>query len=98
VGETEWLRKNVLAQALPNGTCALPVVQKECPHANACLTCGFFHTNASFLAEHKQQLIRMEEILHTARERGWDAPGRDEREGEGQPGSDDRVAGGPGGH
>jgi hypothetical protein len=58
VSETGWLRKNVLAQALPNGTCALPVAQKECPHANACLTCGFFRTNASFLPEHRQQLIR----------------------------------------
>jgi len=47
------------------------VAQKECPHANACLTCGFFRTNASFLSEHKQQLIRTEEILVTAREKGW---------------------------
>ena len=52
-------------------TIILPVAQKECPHAYACLSCGFFRTNASFLLEHKQQLIRTEEILVTARAKGW---------------------------
>jgi hypothetical protein len=35
-------RRNVRAQALPNGQCHLPVQTGPCPHANACLTCGHF--------------------------------------------------------
>lgn len=40
--DAQWLKKNILAQALPNGTCARPVIKGSCPHANACLTCGDF--------------------------------------------------------
>lgn len=37
--DEQWLKRNILAQALPNGICALPVVQKRCPYgANRCLT------------------------------------------------------------
>jgi hypothetical protein len=32
-----WLKKNIMAQALPNSLCTLPLQQKRCPHANACL-------------------------------------------------------------
>ena len=42
------LKKKVLAQSLPNGSCARPIVLGECPHANACLTCGDFRTTIEF--------------------------------------------------
>ena len=69
--DLQWLKRNVLAQALPNGTCARPVAKGPCPHANACLTCGDFRTTAEFLSQHKQQLQNMEEIIRKATENGW---------------------------
>ena len=36
--DVQWLKKNIMAQALPNGLCALPTKIGSCPHANACLT------------------------------------------------------------
>jgi integrase/recombinase XerD len=44
-----WLKRNILAQALPNGVCRLPIQQGECPHANACLTCVHFGTTKKYL-------------------------------------------------
>ncbi len=35
--DLQWLKKNILAQALPNGFCGLPIIKGGCPHANACL-------------------------------------------------------------
>jgi hypothetical protein len=98
--EAEWLRKNVLAQALPNGTCTLLAAQQECLHANACLTCAFFRTNASYLPQHKQQLVATQSIVRVAREKGWTRqaemnPGGDERAGGGQPAGHHHVAGRP---
>ena len=54
------LKKKVLAQSLPNGSCARPIVLGECPHANACLTCGDFRTTFEFLDQHKAQLEETE--------------------------------------
>ncbi|HEY7416654.1 MAG TPA: hypothetical protein VH593_15805 [Ktedonobacteraceae bacterium] len=70
-GEAQWIKKNVLAQALPNGQCALPVVGGVCPHANACLTCVHFWTNASFLVQHKAQLQETQRLIQIARTNGW---------------------------
>lgn len=69
--ELQWLKKNVLAQALPNGRCALPVVAGACPHANACLTCVHFRTDASFLPQHKAQLQETQQLIQVARANGW---------------------------
>ena len=65
------LKKNVLPQALPNGTCRLPIVLGECPHANACLTCGHFGTTIEFLEQHKTQLKETKKIIKNAEEKGW---------------------------
>ena len=65
------LKKKVLAQSLPNGSCARPIVLGECPHANACLTCGDFRTNIEFLEQHKTQLEQTEIIIKNAEEKGW---------------------------
>jgi integrase/recombinase XerD len=65
------LRKKVLAQALPNGSCARPIVLGEYPHANACLTCGDFRTTVEFLDQHQSQLKETEKLVKNAEENGW---------------------------
>ena len=65
------LKKKVLAQSLPNGSCARPIVLGECPHANACLTCGDFRTTIEFLGQHKAQLEETEKLVQNAEEKGW---------------------------
>lgn len=69
--ELQWFKRNVQAQALPNGSCALPAPMKECPHANACLTCTHFRTTIEFLDQHKAELEETEKILKKARTNGW---------------------------
>lgn len=70
-GDPQWIKKNILAQALPHGTCALPLVAGDCPHANACLTCVHFRTNASFLPQIKAQLLETQKLIQVARANGW---------------------------
>ena len=65
------LKKKVLAQSLPNGSCARPIVLGECPHANACLTCGDFRTTFEFLYQHKAQLEETEKLVKNAEDKGW---------------------------
>jgi integrase len=62
------LKRNVQAQALPNGLCHLPVQAGLCPHANACLTCGHFRSSARFLPVLRQQLVDAERIVDWARD------------------------------
>jgi integrase len=69
--DLQWIKKNILSQSLPNGTCALPVVAGSCPHANACLTCTHFRTTTDFLGEHKKQLEQTKRIIETAKSNGW---------------------------
>jgi hypothetical protein len=69
--ETQWLKRNIQAQALPNGRCALPTAASACPHANACLTCVHFRTDASFLPIHRAQLATTHQVLETARAHDW---------------------------
>jgi hypothetical protein len=65
-------KKKVLAQSLSNGSCARPVVLGECPHANACFTCGDFRTTIEFLDQHKAQLGETKKIIKNAEEKGWE--------------------------
>ena len=69
--DLNWIRKQISAQALPNGYCARPLVKGPCPHANACLTCGDFRTTQEFLETHKDELRRTEELISAARLNGW---------------------------
>lgn len=69
--DLQWLKQNILAQALPNGYCVLPVVAGPCPHANACLTCTHLRTDAGFLSAHRIQLQQTEQILEVARANHW---------------------------
>lgn len=69
--DLQWFKRNIQAQALPNGSCALPTIQQGCPHANACLTCAHFRTTTEFLDQHKEQLQQTEKILEKARVNEW---------------------------
>lgn len=69
--DLQWFKRNISAQALPNGSCALPIVSQECPHANACLTCTHFRTTAEFLDVHRKELEQTERITEKARANGW---------------------------
>ncbi len=67
----KWLKKNIMSQALPNGLCALPLSQKRCPHANACLTCSNFRTSKQHLSNHKAQLEETNKVIDNAKKNGW---------------------------
>lgn len=54
-------------RVLPNGLCLLPPRQ-ACDRGNACLTCDKFATDATYLAEHTQQLARLDELIEHRRE------------------------------
>jgi integrase/recombinase XerD len=69
--ELQFLKKNILAQALPNGSCARPIAKGPCPHANACLTCGDFRTGSEFLTKHHEQLLNTERIIEEAERLGY---------------------------
>lgn len=69
--DLQWVKRNILAQALPNGSCSLPLVAGPCPHANACLTCTHFRTDARFLPQHHEQLETTRRLLEQARTQGW---------------------------
>jgi len=69
--DLKWLKRNILAQALPNGYCGLPIQQGGCPHANACLSCSHFRTMPQFLGRHRQHLDETKRILAAAEQQGW---------------------------
>jgi hypothetical protein len=56
LAQAQWAktRYGIATQTLPHGYCGLPV-QKNCPHANACLTCPVFITGPEFLPELREQ-------------------------------------------
>lgn len=73
--DAQWLKKNIRAQALPNGLCGLPVNQPVCPYgANKCLTgsdgkgCSHFKTDIRYYDKHKEHLARTNEIVEWAQE------------------------------
>ena len=71
LGDASWAKQRLgrATQALPNGFCGLPV-QKNCPHANACLTCPMFITTAEFLPQHRLQHQQVLQIITAAEARG----------------------------
>ncbi len=69
--DLQWFKRNVQAQALSNGSCARPIIKGQCPHANACLTCGDFRTTLEFLNHHKEQLEQTEKIIEKAKANNW---------------------------
>lgn len=71
-GDMQWFKGNIQAQALANGYCGLPKALNDCPHANACLTCGHFRTSKEFLAVHKQELENVNKVIEKAKANGWE--------------------------
>jgi ferredoxin len=71
LGQAQWAktRYGIATQTLPNGYCALPV-QRQCPHANSCLTCPVFITGPEFLPELREQQQRTLTLITTARHNG----------------------------
>ncbi|EKU97002.1 site-specific recombinase XerD [Leptolyngbya sp. PCC 7375] len=69
--DLQWFKQTIQAQALPNGSCALPIISKGCPHANACLTCTHFRTTTAHLNDHKQQLEATKQLIQKAQANGW---------------------------
>lgn len=67
--EVQWLKKNLKAQALPNGYCSLPVSLGQCPYANKCLLCEHFRTTKGHLKILKKQLIRTNQLIEILNER-----------------------------
>lgn len=69
--DLQWFKKNIMAQALPHGYCALPALAEPCPFPNACLTCASFRTNASFLDVLRRELAATEGLLDKAQANHW---------------------------
>jgi hypothetical protein len=71
LADAAWTKQRVgrATQALPNGFCGLPLV-KQCPHANACLTCPMFLTTPEFLPQHRQHRQQVLQIISAAEARG----------------------------
>jgi hypothetical protein len=69
--ELQWFTRNVLAQALTNGYCAIPTVAGPCPHPNACLNCAHFRTDITFLDVHRAELRETERVIAKADANGW---------------------------
>jgi integrase len=71
LAQAQWAktRYGIATQTLPNGYCGLPV-QRQCPHANACLTCPVFITGPEFLPELREQRQRTLTLVTTSRDNG----------------------------
>lgn len=69
--DLQWFTRSVLAQALTNGYCAIPIVAGPCPHPNACLNCAHFRTDATFLEVHRAELHETERVIAKAEANGW---------------------------
>jgi len=69
--DLQWFTRNIMAQALTNGYCAIPTVAGPCPHPNACLNCAHFRTDASFLDVHRAELHETTQIIEKAEANGW---------------------------
>lgn len=69
--EMQWIKKNMNAQTLADGTCTIPV-QLGCPHEGSpCLFCVHYRTDTRFLEGHKKRLEETEKLIENARSKGW---------------------------
>lgn len=71
LADAAWARRGIdrAKQTLPNGYCGMPL-NSPCEHANPCLTCPMFLTNADFLPQHETQLRHTLELIDVSREKG----------------------------
>jgi hypothetical protein len=70
--DLQWFTRSVLAQALTNGYCAIPIVAGPWPPPNACLNCAHCRTDATFLDVHRGELRETESIIAKADSRSID--------------------------
>lgn len=69
--EMQWIKKNMKAQALPNGFCGLPITL-NCPvQGSPCLFCPHFRTTKEHLEVHQKQLKNTEKLIENARAKDW---------------------------
>ena len=73
LGDAAWMRDQLARtrQSLPNGFCALPV-KFECPHANKCLSCSNFYSDARFIPVFEEQRSGAQQTLQRAGTNGWE--------------------------
>lgn len=66
-----WARQGLdrAKQTLPNGYCGMPL-NSPCEHANPCLTCPMFITNAEFLPQHEAQLRATLDLIEASQQHG----------------------------
>ena len=69
--DLSWLKKNILAQTLPDGYCSIPIIAGPCKHANACLSCEHFRTDGTFKDVLEKQLENTMKLLDIAKENNW---------------------------
>lgn len=71
LSDAAWVRRGLdrAKQTLPNGYCGMPL-NGPCEHANPCLTCPMFITNADFLPQHETQLKHTLELIDISQENG----------------------------
>ena len=71
LADAAWARRGIdrAKQTLPNGYCGMPL-NSPCEHANPCLTCPMFITNADFLPQHETQLKHTIELIDISRDQG----------------------------
>jgi len=63
-------------RVLPTGVCLLPPV-KHCEKGNACYSCGYFATDATFLDEHRQLLEQSLTLVERRKELHFQRTGRE---------------------
>ena len=63
-------------RVLPNEVCLLPPL-KSCDKGNACLSCGYFATDATHLAELRHQLAATEALIAQRRDQYRQRSGRE---------------------
>lgn len=68
--DSQWLKQNIVAQALPNGFCARPLTEGSCASGNACLQCCHLRTTTGHLPILEQQLVNSVELEQQAQHKG----------------------------
>ncbi|BDA69112.1 integrase family protein [Calothrix sp. PCC 7716] len=70
--EMQWIKKNMKAQTLADGFCALPITQ-NCPvQGSPCLACQHFRTTREHLETHKKHLESTVKLIENARDKQWE--------------------------
>lgn len=67
--DAAWLRKNILARALPDGLCKRPAAKGRCPYeVNKCHSCADFLADEKYLPQYKDELERANRMIQWAQQ------------------------------